>query len=95
MKIKIIAIFLAIALVLIEGYLITSSILEKVNDDNQIQNFCQAKCNYNPASFLWEFSGETYTKGFTTRQECFYHCAKVKQGFAASFLGAILNFFKK
>jgi len=92
---KIISIFLAIALVLIEVYLIASSITDKTKENNQIQSFCSIKCEYNPSSLLWEFTGETYTKGFTTRQECFNYCAQVKQGFAASFLNAFSNIFKK
>ena len=95
MNIKSIAIFLAIALVLIEAYLITSSILDKVNENNAIQSYCGIKCDYNPRSFLWEFSGENYTKGFTTEAECFNYCSKVKQGFTASLLNSILNIIKK
>lgn len=92
-NIKIIAIFLAIALVVIEVYLITSSLLDKVNQNNAIQSYCGIKCDYNPNSFLWEFSGDNFTKGFTTRQECFKYCSDVKQGFAASLLNSILNLF--
>ena len=94
-NIKIIAIFLAVALVLIEGYLIASSVLDKINNDTQIQNFCSAKCDYNPDSFLWEFSNDTTTKGFTTRDECFKYCSQVKQGFAASLLNSVFNLIKK
>lgn len=94
-NIKFIAIFLAIALVLIEAYLITSSILDKVNENNAIQSYCGIKCDYNPISFLWEFSGDNYIKGFTTRQECFNYCSQVKQGFAASLLNSFLDIIKK
>jgi hypothetical protein len=86
---------LAAALVLIEVYLITSSILDKTNENNQIQVYCGEKCNYNPDSLLWEFTGENFTKGYTTRQECFNYCSKVKQGFAASILDAIFGAFKR
>jgi len=95
LNIKLIAIFLATALVLIEGYLITSSILDKINQDNKIQSYCGLKCEYNPDSFLWEFSGNSYTKGFTTRTECFNYCSKVKQGFVASLLNSILEIIER
>ena len=85
-NIKIIAIFLALALVLIETYLIASSIVESSNTNSQIQSYCSEKCDYNPGSFLWEFSSDTYTKGFTTREECFNFCSKAKQGFVYNFL---------
>ena len=94
-NIKLLAILLAFALVLIEVYLITSSILDKVNENNAVQSYCGIKCEYNPASFLWEFSGENFTKGFTTREECFNYCSKVKQGFTASLLNSILDIIKK
>jgi hypothetical protein len=93
-KIKIVAIFLAIALVLIEGYLIASSILDKANENNAVQTYCSVKCEYNPATFLWEFTGDNYTKGFTTRNECFKHCSDVKLGFTASLLNSVLKIVK-
>jgi len=93
MKIKIILIFLVFSLVLIEVYLIASSVLDKVDLNNKIQSFCGEKCDYNPSSLLWEFSGETFTKGFTTRNECFNYCSRVKQGFTASIFSAILGIF--
>ncbi len=80
-KIKSLAISLVAALVLIEGYLIVSSILDNYNENNQTQNYCVQKCDYNPSSFLWEFTGDNFTKGFKTREECFNYCTKVKQGF--------------
>ena len=104
MKIKYLAIFLAIALVVIEIYLITSSIIDKYNNENIIRSYCETKCVYNPASFLWEFSGENIMKGYTTREECFVYCGKVKQGFVfnfienfnyASVLDSIKNIFSK
>lgn len=88
-------IFLAIALVLIEGYLIASYILDKINNNNEIQSYCGVKCDYNPSTLAWEFSGDSYTKGFTTREECFNYCSKVKQGFTASLLNSVLKIFKK
>ncbi|MCX6722647.1 MAG: hypothetical protein NT094_01090 [Candidatus Staskawiczbacteria bacterium] len=94
-NIKILAIILVIILILIEGYLITSYILDEANTNNELQNYCGAKCSYSPSSLMWEFSGETFTKGFTTKEECFNYCSKVKQGFAASLLEAILNLTKK
>ena len=92
---RILVICLISALVLIEGYLIISSYAEKREEGNKIQIFCQAKCKYNPGSFLWEFSGDTYVKGFTTREECFNHCSKVKQGFVASILNGLVNLIKR
>ena len=94
-NLKTVGIFLAITLVIMEGYLIVSSVLEKVNNDNQLSDFCSAKCDYNPSSLLWEFSADTVSKGFTTREECFSYCSKVEQGFAASVLNSILNIIKK
>jgi hypothetical protein len=98
--IKLLAVILAVALVLIETYLIISSIIDKNNENNQIQSFCAIKCDYNPSSLLWEFSGDTATRGFTTRDECFSYCSKVKQGFAFNFIqkyntASIINAVKK
>ena len=93
-NIKLLAIFLAIALILIEGYLIASYMLDKANTKNEIQSYCGLKCSYNSGSLTWEFSGETFTKGFTTREECFNYCSKSRQGFTASILNSILNIFK-
>jgi len=86
MKTKVLVISLAVVLVLIELYLIASSVIDKNKETNQIQSFCSARCKYDPSSFLWEFSGDTFTKGFTTRDECFNYCSKAKQGFVYNFL---------
>jgi len=94
-NIKLLAIILAIALVLFEAYLIASYILDKTNKNNEVQSYCVIKCDYNQSSLLWEFSGDTFTKGFTTKEECFNYCSKVKQGFTASLLNSILNLIKK
>jgi len=94
-KIKLLAFFLAFALVLIECYLIASSALDSINTNNELQSYCGQKCDYNPDSLMWEFSSDTITKGFTTRNECFGYCSKVKEGYAASLLNSVLNIFKK
>lgn len=101
-NIKLLAIFLAIALVLIEAYLITSSVLDKNNENNQIQSFCTQKCGYEPSAQMWQFSGDSGIKGFTTKEGCFGYCSKVKMGFAyilessvADFLGSVKNIFKR
>jgi len=96
---KIIIFILAIGLVFGESYLIASLIIDKMNKVEDVQNFCQLKCNYNPDSSYWEFSGEYSTKGFTTENECFNYCSKVRQGFAyflTEYAPAFLsNFFNK
>jgi hypothetical protein len=91
-----------LALVVIEGYLITTSVLDKISQDKSVQSFCVQKCNFNQTSSFWEFSGENAIKGFTTKDECFNYCSKVKMGFAyilkdyaSAFLGAISSIFKK
>lgn len=93
-NIKILAIILVIILILIEVYLIATYILDKSATKNEIQNYCGVKCSYNPSSLNWEFSGDTFTKGFTTKEECFNYCSKIKQGFTASFLNSILDLIK-
>jgi hypothetical protein len=83
MNFKSIVIFiLVLALVLGEGYLIVSVVMAKINTEKDVENFCTQKCNYSQDSFLWEFSGEYSNKGFTTENECFNYCSKVRQGFA-------------
>ena len=95
LNIKVISIFLVVALILIECYLIVSSAIDSNNQNNNIQDYCSIKCNYDPGSLMWEFSGDTYSKGFTTKEECFSYCSKVRQGFTASLLNAFLNIIKK
>ena len=91
---KIATMFLLVtALILIEGYLITSSIIDKEKEKKETQEFCQRKCDYNKDSFAWEFSGETVTKGFTTKEECFNYCGKVRLGFVASIYDGFIYVF--
>lgn len=101
MKLKLLAFFLVIVLILIEGYLVSSSILEHYSEKKDVQTFCQIKCSYNQGSYLWEFVGETVSKGFTTKDECFNYCEKVRRGFiyaivkdGSDFVGGLLNGFK-
>jgi len=91
------------ALVLIEAYLITSSILEKRSLNEEVKNYCEARCSYNSQNMLYEFSGEGVMKGFTTENECFTYCAQVRQGYVynvlstatASLSSKFLDFFEK
>lgn len=97
--IKIMSLIVAFMLVLIEAYLITSSIIEKNNEAKAIEFYCQERCDYNPANLLWEFSGESIEKGFTTKDECLNYCSRIKQGFVYTFLkeqgtAAISNILK-
>ena len=95
---KIITFFVVIALVLIEGYLITTSALDSIKEKREIQSFCEAKCTYSENSYFWEFSGESATRGFTTKSECLSYCERKTQGFAyylgeygSAFLGGFLD----
>jgi len=78
--------FLVLALVVGEGYLIISLALEGMNQEKAVQTFCNNRCSYNPNSSFWEFAGDYSTKGFTTQDECFNYCSKVKMGLAYQFL---------
>ena len=77
---------MALSLVLIEVYLIASSIIEKNNEAKVLESYCKARCDYNPENLLWEFSGDGITKGFTTENECFNYCSLVKQGYVYTIL---------
>ena len=100
---KITTFILLWALVVIEIYLISSSIIEKKSQDTEVKNYCEARCAYNAQNMLYEFSGEGIMKGFTTKNECYTYCAQVKQGYvynilstATASLGSkILDFLKK
>lgn len=82
MKKKIIVFFVVAALVLIEGYLIVTSVSDSIKEEKEIQSFCEAKCAYSENSYFWEFSGESATRGFTTKNECLNYCQRKTQGFA-------------
>jgi hypothetical protein len=93
---------LLLGLIVILGYLATSLVLEEINQDKDVKNYCAQRCKYNPTSFFWEFSGDYNTKGFTTEDECYNYCTKVRTGFAyilknygPAFMGALSNSFKK
>ena len=80
---KIIIFILVVGLISFEGYLVVSLFLGKTNQDKDVHNFCVEKCNYNPNSLYWEFSGDINgVKGFTTEDECFSYCTRARQGFA-------------
>ncbi len=103
MRVKgIIILVIVLALVAIEGYLIVSSVLGKVNQDKDVQTYCAVKCGFNQNTSYWEFSGENGTKGFTTEEECFNYCSKFRMGFIgmlqkynSDFIGALSNIFQK
>jgi len=93
---------LIIGLILVAGYLTYSLVSASLAQQRDVNSFCAQKCSYNPSSLFWEFSGDNGTKGFTTKDECFSYCSKVKLGFAyvlessaADFLGAVENVFRK
>jgi hypothetical protein len=98
----IIILIVILLLICVETYLIASSIIEKSKQEKDVHDFCIAKCNFNQSTSYWEFSGENGIKGFTTENECFNYCSKVKMGFAyalqdfaASVLDSIKNIFQK
>lgn len=94
---------LIVLLVLGEGYLVASSVLDKIKEEKDIELFCSQKCNYSSSSYFWEFSGEGATRGFTTKNECLNYCEKARQGFAfaifndygPAFLENILNLLNR
>jgi hypothetical protein len=93
---------LVLGLIVVEGYLISTSILEKMNQDKDVQSFCGQKCSFSESTSYWEFSGENGTKGFTTQNECLSYCSDVRrgfisilQGYGSDFRGAISNIFQK
>jgi len=99
---KVIISILILFLILLQGYLITSIVLGKINQEEDVKNYCSQRCAYNPTSFYWEFSGDYSTKGFTTEDECYNYCKKVRTGFAyimqnygSTFVGALSDVFKK
>ena len=99
---KVIISILILSLILIQGYLVTSIVLQKINQEADVKSYCNKRCAYNPSSFYWEFSGDYNTKGFTTEDECYDYCRKARTGFAyilqnygSTFLGALSNVFKK
>jgi len=79
---KILIFLLVLGLIFAEGYLVVSIIMSEINTEKDVQVFCQQKCNYSQDSLFWEFSGEYSAKGFTTKEECFNYCSRVRQGFA-------------
>jgi len=88
--------FLAVILVALEIYLVISLVGGNIVKKQEIEKNCEIKCAYNSNSYFWEFSGESATRGFTTKEECFNYCSKKEQGFVAmvrrygsAFLGAI------
>ena len=80
---KIFVIIVVVALVLIEGYLVISYAVDRTIQQQEVNAYCDAKCNFNPATSMWEFSGDYATKGFTTQNECYLYCSNVKQGFVS------------
>jgi len=99
---KILKYILLLCLILILGYLSTSLVLEQINQEKDVKNYCSERCRYNPTSFFWEFYGDYNTKGFTTEDECYNYCRKVRTGFAyilknytSAFTGALKDAFKK
>ena len=95
---KIIVFFIVAVLVLGEGYLIITSVADGMKEEKEIQSFCEAKCAYSENSYFWEFSGESATRGFTTKNECLSYCQRKTQGFVyslgksgAAFVGKILS----
>jgi hypothetical protein len=100
---KFIKYFIIIAVVLGWGYLIFAYITSNAAEKTAVQNYCNQKCSYNKNSFLWEFSNQDgISKGFTTSEECFSYCSKVKEGFAykikdyaTASLNSILKLFQK
>lgn len=90
-----IKIFLVAGLIFVAGYLTFSLVSENINQKREVSNFCTQKCNYNATSLFWEFAGDNGTKGFTTQNECFSYCSRVKEGFIASFMSSpfISHFF--
>jgi hypothetical protein len=83
---KIIKFFLVIGLVCFAGYLIFDLVSGDIAQKEAVQNYCTEKCNYNSTSLFWEFSKDNGVKGFTTKDECFNYCSKVKMGFAYAFI---------
>lgn len=74
---------LALILVAVEIYFLSNYIIETFNDKDQIKKICKTKCAYDDNSYFWEYSGEGAVRGFTTKEECFNHCSRREQGFAA------------
>lgn len=98
----IIKFIIAIILVCAAGYLIYDLASENLAQKKDVQSFCTIKCNYNPTSFYWEFSADNGKKGFTTEDECFNYCSKVRMGFAyvlkeygTAFLSSFGGIFKE
>lgn len=75
--------FLVIILVTAEIYLIISLVGGNISVKKEIEMTCEANCAFNSNSYFWEFSGESATRGFTTKEECFNYCSKKEQGFTA------------
>jgi hypothetical protein len=95
---KLLIFIVVVGLVVFEAYLIASSIIDKSNQQKDIQDFCATQCKYNPNNFYYEFHGDNATKGFTTKDECLSYCAKARMGFvylltqnAAAFLTNIFD----
>ncbi len=86
--------FLVLGLICLAGYLIFDLVSENIAQKKDVQIFCTQKCNYNQSSLYWEFSRDNGTKGFTTKDECFSYCSRVKEGFTASLFSAVLNLIK-
>jgi len=79
---KILTFIVILLLVGLLIYLATSIVSDKINQEKDVQSYCSERCAYNPTSFFWEFTGDYNTKGFTTEDECYSYCRKVRTGFA-------------
>ena len=95
---KLIKHLIVIVLVVAEGGLLLSMVGENASKRKEIEKSCEQKCTYRQNSYMWEFSGENATRGFTTKDECNDYCIKFEQGFvyssilsAKSFMGSLLN----
>jgi len=78
---RILKYFLVIFLICFAGYLAYTLIMGNIAKNKDEQVFCAVKCNYSQYSYLWEFSGEDITKGFTTKDECLHYCSQEREGF--------------